>query len=206
MNNDREAAYFLHEVKNSIAVVEAYVESLRDGIYPYGTLEATIDVILAQTKEVESRIRDYLDRERKMTLMYETVALVDVELLIYEIIRPYKLKYKHLDFRFNLEEVKWKVNENALRTIISNILTNAIRYAKSKIYFELSQSKLIIANDGPMIEQEVLVAIDNPFVIGKRGESGLGLPFSYRLLKEMDAHLDIVNNDGDVKFIIEMNE
>lgn len=204
MKNDRESSYFLHDVKNSIAVIEAYVESLKDGIYPYGTMEATIEVVLMQTKALEKQIKEYLLQEKSVSMTYEQVGLVDLESLIYEIVRPYQLKYKHIHFVFEMDHVEWQTNENAMRTIVSNILINAIRYAKTKVHIELNATKLSITNDGPKIEEDILSKITELYVVGKRGQTGLGIPHSMRLIKALGLNLDIINEENNVSFVVSM--
>ena len=53
-----------HDLKTPIATIKSYSESIKDGIYPYGTLEGSVDVILDNAQRLEDKVHNllYLNR------------------------------------------------------------------------------------------------------------------------------------------------
>lgn len=53
-----------HDLKTPIATIKSYSESIKDGIYPYGDLESSVDVILNNAQRLEDKVHSllYLNR------------------------------------------------------------------------------------------------------------------------------------------------
>lgn len=53
-----------HDLKTPIATIKSYAESIKDGIYPYETLEKTTDVIIDNAQRLEDKVHNllYLNR------------------------------------------------------------------------------------------------------------------------------------------------
>ena len=86
--------------------------------------------------------------------------------------------------------------------IIDNILNNFMRYAKKKIKITVKNNKIILYNDGPNIDKEVLTNIFTPYEKGVKGVFGLGLSIVKKTLAFLDYDINIVNEKNGVKFII----
>ena len=103
-----------HDLKTPIATIKSYAESIKDGIYPYDTLEKSVDVIIENSERLEQKVYsllflnrlDYMmDQAReteKTTGMKETIEKV---LLSLKMIRP----------EVTIECDLWKVNSEAMR-------------------------------------------------------------------------------------------
>ena len=44
-----------HDLKTPIATIKSYGESIKDGIYPYDTLEKSVDVIIENAERLEKK-------------------------------------------------------------------------------------------------------------------------------------------------------
>lgn len=44
-----------HDLKTPIATIKSYSESIKDGIYPYDTLEKSVDVIIEHADRLERK-------------------------------------------------------------------------------------------------------------------------------------------------------
>ena len=53
-----------HDLKTPIATIKSYAESIKDGIYPYGTMEKSVDVIIDNAQRLEDKVHNllYLNR------------------------------------------------------------------------------------------------------------------------------------------------
>lgn len=49
-----------HDLKTPIATIKSYSESIKDGIYPYGDLESSVDVILNNAQRLEDKVHSLL--------------------------------------------------------------------------------------------------------------------------------------------------
>ena len=87
-------------------------------------------------------------------------------------------------------------------TILDNLLSNFMRYAKTKIKITLRQNKLILYNDGEGIDKDFLEVIFTPFRKGIKGEFGLGLSIVKKTLNMMNYDITIRNEKKGVSFII----
>ena len=45
-----------HDLKTPIATIKSYGESIKDGIYPYETLEKSVDVIIEHADRLEKKV------------------------------------------------------------------------------------------------------------------------------------------------------
>ena len=54
-----------HDLKTPIATIKSYSESIKDGIYPYGTLEKSVDVILDNANRLEAKVHNLLYLNQK---------------------------------------------------------------------------------------------------------------------------------------------
>ncbi len=90
-----------------------------------------------------------------------------------------------------IEKIFFKGDPHQLKTLIENLLGNAVKYAKSTIEIELQNSDhyihFIISDDGPGIPEKYLEKIfDEYFQIpGSKKGTGLGL---YSVKKVVETH------------------
>ncbi|MBQ1304074.1 MAG: HAMP domain-containing histidine kinase, partial [Erysipelotrichaceae bacterium] len=77
-----------HDLKTPIATIKSYAESIKDGIYPYDTLEKSVDVIIENSERLEQKVysllflnrldymKDQARETEKTTGMKETIEKV----------------------------------------------------------------------------------------------------------------------------------
>lgn len=63
--------YISHELKSPIMVIESYIISAKDGIYPAGTLDDSFDTILEQTNRMKDKVSSLLK--------YVTISTMDLK-------------------------------------------------------------------------------------------------------------------------------
>ena len=145
-----------HDLKTPIATIKSYGESIKDGIYPYETLEKSVDVIIEHANRLERKVHSllllnrmgYLIAEDKGNDKTEMKDVIEKVLLSLKVIKPsIKLKTDLTSCSYYGSEEPWLV-------VIENILDNALRYAKSEITIDLKADRCIIYNDGPNIPED----------------------------------------------------
>ncbi len=189
-----------HELKTPIMVMQGYMDALIHHQYPNGTAEASYDIIMKEITKLEKLTKnlillnksDYLARNnvKMQTLKIEEMFLTAAEML----------NNKNLEIILNGEHHITGDYESWMR-VIENILTNQVRYAKSRIIINLSDG-IVIENDGEHIDSFVLSNIKKPFVKGEEGRSGLGLTIINNTLKLYHYDLFIENIEKGVRYMI----
>ena len=95
-------------------------------------------------------------------------------------------------------------NDELLTVSVGNILSNAIRYAKSTVYVSLSREKnsavIQVADDGPGISG--LQDLFQKFSKGKDGKFGLGLFIAKMAVQAMNGRIEAYNRQGAVFEIV----
>ncbi|MGL5978824.1 MAG: HAMP domain-containing sensor histidine kinase [Erysipelotrichaceae bacterium] len=193
-----------HDLKTPIATIKSYAESIKDGIYPYDTLEKSVDVIIDNASRLEKKVHSllYLNRVeflinnesgQETTKMHELIKTV---ILNTKVIRP------EIEITTHLEEVEFSGLEEPWRVSVENIVDNALRYAKHNINIELRDGELTIENDGPSISEERLRSMFKPYEKGSDGQFGLGLSIVSRVVSANGYHVECGNTSDGVMFRI----
>ncbi|WP_205842134.1 sensor histidine kinase [Natranaerobius trueperi] len=198
-----------HELKTPVMVIRSYTQSIRDGIYPKGDLNNTVEVIDEEALQLEKRIRnllyltklDYMETHEKN---YETFSFSE---LIQEVSDRLRLLRRELDWSLDLAPIEITGEKEQWRVVLENLLDNQIRYAKNEIVISLSQKSqsivLHIYNDGPPIEEESINTIFAKFNKGHKGKFGLGLAVVQRIVNLHGAKVWVENENQGVSFYVE---
>lgn len=195
-----------HDLKTPIATIKSYGESIKDGIYPYETLEKSVDVIIEHATRLEKKVHSLLllnrlsfQEEAHSTEPLEEVNMTEVveqTILAIKVIKP------NIEFDCNLKPTMFMGNKENWRITTENIVDNALRYAKSKIWITLDKDELIIENDGPHIDEDKLQSIFKAYEKGTDGNFGLGLSIAYKAVTQAGYFIVAMNTDRGVAFRI----
>lgn len=166
-----------HDLKTPIATIKSYSESIKDGIYPYDTLEKSIDVILEHANRLEKKVYSLIEFNKCEYLKDEdkesTTLINDI---ISKTILSSKVLRNDISIETNLDpDIYFHGQEDPWRIVIENLLDNSLRYAKSKVTINLYDGLLEIFNDGPLMEQDRIEKLFKPYEKGTGGNFGLGL-------------------------------
>ncbi|NLY62641.1 MAG: HAMP domain-containing histidine kinase [Erysipelothrix sp.] len=193
-----------HDLKTPIATIKSYGESIKDGIYPYDTLEKSVDVIIEHATRLEQKVHSLLLLNR----MDYLVANNDTEeLALKEIIEKTIMSVipisSNLEVITELEDVMFVGEEESWRVVCENILDNALRYAQTYIKIELSENKLTISNDGIHLTDAVKQTMFKPYEKGTDGGFGMGLSIVLRVVGAYGYVVDAENTEDGVMITIE---
>ncbi len=194
-----------HDLKTPIATIKSYGESIKDGIYPYETLEKSVDVIIEHANRLEKKVHSLLLLNRMGYLIAEDKGndKTDMKEVVEKVVLSLKVIKPAIRLRTDLTSCSYYGSEEPWRVVIENILDNALRYAKSEISIDLKSDYCIIYNDGPPIPEDRIEQIFKPYEKGSGGQFGLGLAIVRRVLTAYHYTIKIKNSDLGVQFIIE---
>lgn len=167
-----------HDLKTPIATIKSYGESIKDGIYPYDTLEKSIDVIIENADRLEAKVHSLLFMNRVEYLISQDCEGIssNMQEIVETVVQNTKFIKPEITIQTDLEEVWFDGLAEPWRVAVENILENALRYAKTTIDIHLSEEEgLTIANDGPCMDEDRIKVLFKPYEKGQGGKFGLGL-------------------------------
>ncbi|MBR2990998.1 MAG: HAMP domain-containing histidine kinase [Solobacterium sp.] len=194
-----------HDLKTPIATIKSYGESIKDGVYPYGSLEKSVDVIIEHADRLENKVRSLITLNKMEYLLDDSPegdhldmnAVIDKVLLSLQVIRPEITFVRETD-----EKVMFHGEEDPWRIVVENLIDNALRYAETTIRIVLHPYELIVHNDGKQIEEDRLDVLFDPYEKGTDGQFGLGLSIVYRVVTTYGYKVDAENVQDGVQFRI----
>jgi len=185
LGNDRRRKAFFentsHELKTPLMSIRGYAEGLKDGVFE---VDEAADIILAESESLRVMVEDilYLSKLEDASIdRYQFQMLEANEFMtgFYHKMRPL-VKEKGLNFILNLDRsVEVEIDDDKMIRALSNIITNAIRYARQDVVIatlvENGYLNIRISNDGPQVSEKDLSQLFDRFFKGDKGQSGLGL-------------------------------
>lgn len=193
-----------HDLKTPIATIKSYSESIKDGIYPYGDLESSVDVILDNAKRLEDKVHSllYMNRVEYLVSSDSEGVTTNMKDVVEEVVLNAKVIRPEIQLITDVEEVYFDGLFESWRVCIENILQNAFRYAKTYIKIEVNENELCISNDGPKMDESRIDSLFKPFIMGEGGKFGLGLSIVSKVVAANEYKVQGMNTEDGVAFRI----
>lgn len=162
-----------HELKTPLMVMNITAQGILDGIFSAEEQPAELEKLLSEITTLDSMIRDLLDvyklDELRMDVDLEKINLKTITERQLENVDNLITRYKH-QVEFNVDRnTSINANPKFMGMVISNILTNAIKYTPNgnRIKIDISSIKDMIefrvTNYGVTIPEDQLAHIWEPF-------------------------------------------
>ena len=185
-----------HEIKTPVSLIKAPLEAILETHEWNSEVESNLSVIQKSTNRLMELIKQLLDF-RKVDKEGYTLSFneVDINRMIEDIIDRFRaISLIGISFSVSLpkEHLQYNVDQEALTKIISNLLTNAMKYARTRIMVILDEHlsaegrtlSLCVRDDGPGIPQEECSKVFEPFYqVGNTGNNGSGVGIGLSLVK-----------------------
>ena len=196
-----------HELKTPMMAVQGCAEGIHTGVLE--PVEAS-GVILEETEQMSELVEELLALSRLESGQANAeFHLTDVRELLYDCLRSTEQlaeqKNLHISLRFDETPVTVNCDEIQLRRAFTNIITNALRYAKEEIQIECKADRgkavVRVRDDGEGIAPELLPHIFDRFFSTRKGGAGVGLALTKEIVS---LHRGTVraSNDGGAVFEI----
>lgn len=184
--------------------MKSYIEAMEDGIE---SQEKTTKIVKEQLNKLEVKVHSLLYLNKLNYLKEEKEKLndsCDVSKIMLASVDKFSPSRSDVVFSLDIDKKNtvFRGSDEMWEAIIDNILNNFMRYAKSQIKITLKNNKIILYNDGPNIDKDVLNNIFTPYEKGVRGVFGLGLSIVKKTLGLLNYDINIENVKNGVKFII----
>ncbi|HZJ86584.1 MAG TPA: HAMP domain-containing sensor histidine kinase, partial [Erysipelothrix sp.] len=148
-----------HDLKTPVATIKSYSEAIKDGIYPYETLEKSVDVIIEHAERLEKKIYSLLMLNRIDYMTHEelhTLEKIHLKPVLEDVLLSIKQIRPEIDIIPSVHSDLFYGEEEPWRVVIENLLDNAIRYAKTKVEIVLDDHYLSVYNDGEKVSEKRL--------------------------------------------------
>lgn len=197
-----------HELKTPIMVIQSYAQAVKDGLFPQGSLDGSMDIIINETGQMEKRVRKLLyfakiDSLRDTIPTIESVPFSELAIPVRERFAPYN---EHIQIIIDGEDTILEVDVEQFESVIENLVENGLRYAASKILLkaeeESNQIVITVRNDGEAIPDSLIDDLYKPFNKGSKGQFGLGLAIVQSIIERHQGTIQAKNLSDGVAFII----
>lgn len=197
-----------HELKTPVMVIRSFAQAIKDGIYPKGDLNNSIEIIDEEAERLEKKIKNLLyltklDYMENHNVDYDSFSL---DTLIRNVVDRLDWSRKDVDWNLDLQPLNIEGDIEQWKIVIENLIDNQIRYANRQISIILDKNhrELKVWNDGPHMEQDLLENLFKEFNKGHKGEFGLGLSIVKKILDIHNSTISARNEDEGVSFIIKI--
>ena len=185
-----------HDLKTPIATIKSYGESIKDGVYPYETLEKSVDVIIEHADRLEKKVFNLLMLNRMDYMSYEEIDMSEefelASVIEHVIVSSNQLR-PDISIVLNGDRSRFTGSVEPWRVVVENLLDNALRYAKTEVIFETDNDFLSVYNDGSHIDEDRTNEIFKAYEKGEGGQFGLGLSIVNRVVTNYGYEVSVVN-------------
>ena len=198
-----------HELKTPMMAVQGCAEGIHTGVLdPVGAS----GIILEETEQMSELVEELLALSRLESGQANAeFHLTDVRELLYDCLRSTEQlaeqKNLRISLRFDETPVLVNCDEVQLRRAFTNIITNALRYAKDEIQIECKADRgkavVRIRDDGDGIEPKLLPHIFDRFFSTRKGGTGIGLSLAKEIVSLHKGTIS-ASNDGGAVFEISL--
>ncbi|HOJ38643.1 MAG TPA: HAMP domain-containing sensor histidine kinase [Ignavibacteriales bacterium] len=182
-----------HDLRNPISLIYSYSELLKTK-YDDSYLKEKLNYISMSAYNSIDLLENLIEwAKMQSNETYSSIEKTDIRSLINDILEFFNshITTKNLSVKLNCEIEHINTNKHYLRTIIRNILSNAIKFAneKSELYINIlpnnNNLEVTIINYGKGITEEIIQKIyNNENIVSSSGTNQeLGIGIGYELIK-----------------------
>lgn len=194
-----------HELRTPLMSIQGYAEGIMTGVFADDKEAAKI--IHTESKRISALVDELLTLSKIENKTHKQ-ELIDFNLpdLVKQFtskLQGYALQEKkEIIIRCEQEFIPVSVDEALLMQGFNNILSNAIKYARTNVMIDVSvrnhQATIRISDDGDGISPSDLPHIFERFYKGKNGNFGLGLAIAKSAIEYMGGKISTSNVNGAV--------
>ncbi|MBQ6039842.1 MAG: HAMP domain-containing histidine kinase [Oscillospiraceae bacterium] len=192
-----------HELKTPLTSIHGYAEGIEKGVitdYP-----RTGRIIAAQTEKMSQLVEEILCMAKlesgTVTLDREPVDLPD---FLQDCLMPYEgtVLSRGLNVTLDLHPMTVSADPGKLEHAVSNLLTNALKYAQTYIRISCGDGFIRISNDCTALSDDTLSHLFERFYTGREGNTGIGLSISRELIALHGWHIIAARTEEGICFEI----
>ncbi|VUC95523.1 sensor histidine kinase [Streptococcus pseudoporcinus] len=192
-----------HELRTPLMSIQGYTEGMKEGIIQE---ELAYTIILQESQKMKQLVDDIMLLSRLDGSSHPKKEKILMDNLVSNYVSYFKpiAHQKGLELTYNHTNQVFAIggNEELLQKAITNIVSNALRYAKRNINITLKANQVIIENDGPAISSKDLPHIFERFYKGKEGQTGIGLAMVKEIMHQHKGDILVNSQANKTQFIL----
>lgn len=196
-----------HELRTPLMSIQGYAEGIEKGIVP-DVIHAA-EIISSESKRLNTLVDELLTLSRiEAGIYHNDMTIINLNNVMQDYkqrLSGYANKLNH-DIILNLSDLPINIiaNDSLLSQCIINIVSNCLRFAKSKvtisIFTQMNSAVIRISDDGDGISEQDLPYIFQRFYKGKDGNLGLGLAIAKSSIDLMNGTIRAYNDEVGAVF------
>jgi two-component system sensor histidine kinase PilS (NtrC family) len=207
------AASLAHEIRNPLASIRSAVEQIARMSAGSGDERTLVGLIVGESDRLSRLLSEFLDFSRVRVTRSVPLDLVAVAEHGIQLVRqhPDCAPDAAIALAAPVRPVKLEGDEDLLHRVVFNLVLNAVQSARDapRVTVEVSVPAsgdlppsvvleaprlLVVRDEGPGVAPEILPRLFEPFVTGRIGGTGLGLPIVQRAVQ---AHRGLIFCDTE---------
>lgn len=199
LNNEKEKEIYnakiefftnvAHEIRTPLTLIKSPLESLLKRTYDAPEIPQNLSIMEKNTSRLLNLVNELLDfRKTEIEGLRLTFVETNISLLAKHLHSQFTPLIEEKNIHFELElgekDIYAFVDEEAIKKILSNLISNAVKYATNKVIISLfrdeSSLNFIVKNDGNLIPKGLRSKIFEPFfrILGSENQTGTGIGLS----------------------------
>jgi len=199
LNNEKEKEIYhakiefftnvAHEIRTPLTLIKSPLESLLKKTYESSDILPNLSIMEKNTSRLLNLVNELLDfRKTEMEGIGLTFVETNISLIVKQLQSEFTPLIEERNIKLEMElgekNIYAFVDEEAIRKILSNLISNAIKYAKSEVIITLFRDEnsleFIVKNDGNLIPKSLKSKIFEPFfrILGSETQTGTGIGLS----------------------------
>lgn len=204
-----------HEIRTPLTLINGPLEYILEKKNPDPTIQKDLMIMEQNVKRLLNLVNQLLDfRKVDEQKYFLNFSQVNINTLLSETVERFEplieQKEKVLDFVMSETEMVVRVDKEAITKIISNMMTNAMKFSDKYIRVELSTADnnaiIRVINDGKQISPELSEKVFEPFYSYSNETelpgTGIGLSLAKKLTQLNNAELFIDNKGVNTTFVL----
>lgn len=197
---------FSHEFRTPIVSIKGFAKLLRTGMLPASEQAEYLDIIIDESDrlvQLSSNVLALSRLENQSAVTGQTTFLLDEQIRRCILLLESQWHSKQLQVDVELEPVECLTNEELLRQVWLNLISNAIKFtpAGGQIKIRNTRSgRVTVSDTGIGMDEQTLSRIFEKFYQGDTAHAnkgnGLGLPLVKRILDLCDAKIEVSSEPG----------
>lgn len=203
--NEKQKNFFQnvsHELKTPLMSIQGYAEAIKDGVVKGEEVEESLDIIINESQRLKKTVNSviYLTKLENFEENYNlrNVKLFEMVNNSIKILKPVA-DGKGINIENDVKkDIFINIDEEKFMNALTNIISNAIRYAQScvsiKCYDGKNNLELLIEDDGSGFKQGEEGKVFDRFYKGINGNTGIGLALAKAIVEGHNGKIKAYNN------------